>query len=439
MSWPIRAETAPVEARVVGLLLAVLLAPAALAQTPTRDQPFPRIDGARQWGPFLVDLDLVIENIGYDDNVFLVAPDDPRDKESAWVVNLGPQIALQTQFGPRVALTIEDQLRGQFFFGVDNLNSLDNTFEPQLDILLGRLLFTTAGRTSTTQTRPSNEFDQRSTRKENLLEQTARLFIGARTDLAVTVGEQELRFEDPDDDQLFSVDPDGDGVISRVTIGEAFDRDRTRWTAELGWRPRGKTRFFAEYEFTEYDFVSDFVSRDSEDTRWLVGMEFRPDARVSGRIAVGRAELENTAENLENPPEPFEGTVAEAEVVYRPSRRARVLLGWEQDVRFSNFDRNFYFESQRYQVELEWFLASRWGLQAGTERRELSWPEPTTVSRPVGLLREDEIDNTYGGILYQFSSGLTLGIRAGRRERTSNLRSANDEQNYVQTTGSVRF
>jgi hypothetical protein len=429
------------------LVVWVSAAGVLVAQTPTPERPFPVLQDARQWGPFLVDLGFVIDNIGYDDNVFLVSPDDPRGQEEAWIVRMGPEVEVQTQFGPRIALTIYDKLSGELFFGVDGLDHWDNSVEPRLDVFLGQLLSTTEGRWSTVRQRPSSEFDERARRDETYLQQTLRLFVGGKTDVAVTGSLQELRYDDPDQDQRFFIDPDGDGTFVNeargVTIGEAFDRDRTEIGAEIGWRPRGRTRLFVEWRFREYEFLFEESLRDSEDERVFVGLEFRPDAAISGKISFGKATLENVEESLEDKPAPFEGTVSETQVTLRPTERARLRLIYEQDARFSNFDRNFYYESRERAAEFDWFLGRRWGLQGGYEREELEWPEPTTVSRDasgnVGFLRADTIERWYGGVLFRFTSGFVLGVRYGYRDRTSNLPPANDEQTFVTTTGSVNF
>lgn len=433
-------------ARRLAVLALVLLGwgGAAFAQTPTRDDPFPRIEGGRRWGPFLVDLSFRIDNIGYDDNVFLVEPDDPN-RETAYVVQLGPEIRAQTQFGPRVALTIHDKLSGEVFFGVDGINAINNELDGQLDIALGALLLTSKGRTDTTRQRPSSEVDERVRRDLLSFEQTARFFLSSSTDISATFLRDEIEYTDPDQDQRYFIDPDGDGTVvdaDGVSIGEALDYTKDEVRGEIGFRPMGRARLFLVYTYREFDF-SEVAQRDSEETRYAGGIEFRPAARLSGRLVLGQATLENTEPGLESKPEPYDDLYGDVRLTYRPTGRARATARYERDAQFSTFERNFYFENELASLELEWYLGSRWGVQAGGTRRKLDWPEPTTISRnengETGFLRSDQIDDVYGGLLFSFRSGLTLGLRFGRRERDSNLISARDEQNYVQTTGSITF
>ncbi|GAB4371074.1 MAG: hypothetical protein Kow0062_06330 [Acidobacteriota bacterium] len=428
------------------VLLLVAAAGGALAQTPTRDRPFPEIDGARRWGPFLVDLDFLIENVGYDDNVFLVPADDPN-RRTAWTARVGPEIRAQSHFGRRIVLTLHDKLVREVFFGVDGIDANNNEFDGRLDVLLGPVLLSTEGSWATTRQRPLSELDQRVRLRRTAARQTAYLFLGGRTDLVASAEVERLRYSDPDLGARFFVDPDGDGTVlggnQGVTIGTALDRDRIELAGELGWRPRGRTRLFARWESRDHDFLSDAVQRDSEDRRLSVGLEFRPQASISGRVAVGRARLENVDDTLANKPAPYDGTVVQGRLVLRPTGRGRITLLGERDVRFSTFERNLYYVLDRRSIAVDWFLGRWLGVQFGADRRDLNWPERTTVARDAagrtGFLREDRIDDVYGGFLIQLRSGLMLGLRFGRRVRESNLPAADDEQNYWSTTGSFRF
>ncbi len=429
----------------VGCLL-LLAGSVAIAQTPTRDRPFPEIDGARSWGPFLVDLDFLIENIGFDNNVFLTPPDDPN-RVGAWTVKLGGEVRAQSHFGRRVVLTLHDKLLREMFFGVDGIDANNNEFESRLDVMLGPVLLSTEGSWSTTRQRPLSELDQRLRVRQTEIGETAYLFLGGKTDLVASAKLATLRYSDPDLDARYFIDPDGDGTTlggpNGVDIGTAYNYDRTELAGELGWRPRGRTRLFVRYQTRDYDFLADEAQRDSRDRRVTVGFEFRPQASISGRIAFGRARLENTDPTLSNKPTPFDGTVALGRVTLLPTGRIRITLRGERDVRFSTFERNLYYELERRAIDVEWFIGRWLGLQAGIGRRDLVWPEPTTITRDangnVGFLREDRIDDVYGGFLVQLRSGFLFGLRVGRRTRTSNVPFADDEQTYVSTTGSFRF
>jgi hypothetical protein len=196
----------------LALVLPVLLSTAlsvALGQTPTRNRPFPEVRGARRWGPFLVDPGFVIDNIGYDDNIYLVSKDYDKP-ETDFVVRLGPEVTAQTHFGRRVALTIYDKLSGEVFLRHSNLNHADNDLKTQFDVFLNRVLLTTKVRWWTYRQRPNSEIDERTRRDSRDFRQGIRLFASEKIDFYGEVRANRIRYTDPD--YLYRVDPDGDGT-----------------------------------------------------------------------------------------------------------------------------------------------------------------------------------------------------------------------------------
>lgn len=431
-------RTGTLSTGVLALLALTLLAtPPAQAQTPPLDDPFPRLEDPVQWGPFLVSRSFSIDNIGYDNNVFLVSEEEDRPKESDFVVRLGPEIQAQLEFGSRMALTLRDKLTGEFWAEFSDLNSFSNDFEAQYDLLLGRVLLTSEGRWNSSFGRARSESDERTRLRRTNLRQRLIWYTTAKTDVTVSYASLATRYSD--EETQFRVDPDGDGTAELVDIGTALNRDTDEVTAEIGWRPRNRTRFLVGYSEREQDFVVDTEGRDAEETRVYVGAQFRPTAYVSGRIEIGRAELETTEQSPVFDYAPYEGTYSDTRVVYRPTGASRFTVQYGQEARFSTYDRNLYYEDTERSIGMEVYLGRWFGVQAGYSLRDLEYPEENTVSEPIGERREDTIDDAYGGLLFRLPRGLQVGIRVGRRVRDSNVRFARDEQNYLETSGSFRF
>jgi hypothetical protein len=419
------------------LICNTLASSPSLAQVPTRDEPFPQIREARRWGPFYVSRSFAIDNIGYDNNVFLVGEEEDRPTESDFVVRLGPEIQAQLKLGHRMALTLRDKLTGEFWAEFTELNSISNDFEGQYDVLLGPVLLTSQGRWNTSFGRARSESDERTRRRSTNLEQRLIWFITPKTDITVTYEARNIRYSD--EESSFLVDPDGDGTAERVDIETALNRDTDETRAELGWRPRNRTRFMIGYSSRDQDFLSDQAGRDADETRVYVGAEFRPSAYISGRVEIGRAELKSTDAATGFDYEPYEGTYSDTSLVYRPTGSTRISLGYEQEARFSTYDRNLYYEFTDQSLSVETYLGNWFGVQGGYSRRDLEYPEPNSISQPLGERREDTIDRYYGGLLFRLPRGLELGIRVGRRIRDSNVPFVRDEQNFLETSGSFRF
>ena len=414
-------------------LAALLFSGSSSAQTPTRDKPFPELLDARRWGPVLVDPSWRIQNIGYDGNVFLVPDSVP--KETDWFIRTGPDLRGQLRFGRHMALTFHDEFIWELYASHSDLNQTSNDFDGQYDLLLGPVLLTTKGRWASTFGRPNNELDQRTRLDRTEIGETARFFIGSRTDLSTTFSVERMRYNDPD--YLVSIDPGGTGDIILLPIDNALNRDRKRWSTEWGWRPRGRTRLFAKYAILKDDFISDVRGRDVEERRQTLGVEFVPNAFLSGRFEFGKSKLENLDKRFDFTP--YNGTVSDTKLVYRPTGSTRVTADYERNVKFSTYENNLYFRETLTGLHLESYLGNNWGFQLGGNIRQLDYPEKNTITRPIGEKRSDEITDYFGGILLRLSGGVNFSLRIGRRVRTSNVKFAEDNQTYFSTSSSYRF
>jgi hypothetical protein len=381
----------------------------------------------------MVDLGFALENFGYDDNIFLASTSSGVPQEGDWILRVAPSLRAQTTFGKNVALTFRDKATGEVFFSFSELNHLDNEIEGQLDILLGPLLLTTRGRYASQEWRPNSEVTSRVKQRDALVAQGARLFLGPRTDLFGEYSQSKYLYEDPG--TLYGIDDDFDGTLEYVSIGVVLDRTQTRLRGELGWRATSATRMFLRAEKTDADFED--RTRDSEDRRFALGFEFSPTSRLSGRLLVGLARLTEASE--ERNLEPYEGPIAETELVYRPTGASRIKLRWDRQLYFSTFENNLYYVSITKGLSVDWYFGTAWGLQGSYALTDADYPETGILPGEIGIKRSDQITEWYAGVLYRTRSGIEFGLRYGHRVRESNYPGIDDDQRYLTTTGSYAF
>ena len=463
-------------ARAAALVLLALasLAPAALAQVPTREEPFPLLFSPRRWGPLLVQPQLVLESIGYEGNVYLTAPSEVSKQEpvSSFYARAGADLTGQIQFGPNVALTLHDRAIGELYSRseLSSLNHLDNQADAQLDVLLGPTLLTMGWEYSSIQDTPTydaedNLPDQQTRIRTNIPKIGLRLFLSPLWDVSASTREVRTRYSNQERFYTVLVPENGnpDVVLAApVLVDQALDRDRLSARGELGWRPRGTIRFYLAYERGDIDFASDQLTgefsgveydpipapRDATDRRWLFGINFNPLARLSGSLEIGMATVEPL--DPDSGYKPFEGPVGVGTLTWRPSGATRVTFSYERDVTVSIFENNLYFESTARNLDLEYFFGRRWGVQGGFGRDRLFYPEesPQTVRYPdgttgqgfdPGVRRQDTIDDVYVGVMTRIVGNFQIGLRYGVRDRTSNDPFAEDRQPYLVTTGSLVY
>lgn len=415
-----------------------LAAAPGVAATPTPDRWFPEMRDATRWGPFLVDPSFSLDNLGYDGNIFL-APRDPKRRaelgvelKSDYIVRLGPEVTAQTRVSERIVVTLHDKAAYEAFLDTSSLNSLSNVFDAQVDVLFGPLLLTSKGAAQNTKWRPNSEQRARVRQRSETLEQTARLFVGPFTDAAAWVRRDTFQFTNPD--QLFYGDTDFDGSL---TIGQKLDRTTDTFGAEVGWRPGAAVRLFGRYTRSEATFKFSALRRDSEEKRRMVGVEFRSTTRLTGSAMVGRARLTNKDANTTYIP--FDGTVWQAELAYRPTGTTRLQGRYERQLQYSTYQSNLYFRDIHRAISFETYLGSFWGITAGWDRRTAAYPNPVSILDLVDVLRVDETKDVFAGILLRFRGGLEMTVRAGHRTRDSIDPFAEDDSRYVSTSGNLRF
>ncbi|MEN6524881.1 MAG: outer membrane beta-barrel protein [Candidatus Polarisedimenticolia bacterium] len=404
---------------------------AAGAQTPTRDAPFPELLGTRRWGPFLVVPRFTLDNIGYDDNVFLYSQADPRPKETDYILRMGPEVRAQMPIGHRLALTIHDKLAGEVFARHSSLNHADNNFDGQFDALIGPALFTVGGTWNSYRWRPSSEIVERVRENDVRVWQTARLFLSPRTDVSFTASTTRYRYNSELPYYLLVGDE-----WTQATIDEALDRDQKDRTAEVGWRIRPRTRLFAQYLDRDSDFrhMVGGESRNATERRRALGVEFSASSKLSGRLLAGTSKLEPKDASLGL--RPFDGTVVSSELRYRPNGWTRFTATAERAPVFSVFERNLYYVDTYRGVGVDMYLGAFWGVQGGYSLRDSKYPE---VSPTIHAPRDDRTKDSYVGALFRLKNGFEIGLRVGRRKRDSNLPTAVDDQRYVTTSGTYAF
>jgi hypothetical protein len=433
-----------------GLLgLCALLAAAlpSAAQTPTRAKPFPQLRGARQWGPFLVDLQFSIDNIGYDDNIYQ-APEDQSDlppelrvpEERDYTVRAGPEITAQIALGPRVVLTLHDKAAGEVYFSHSDLNSISNVLDAQFDILAGPVLLTSKGTWQTSYWRPTSEINRR-VRQETLgFTQTARYFVTPAVDLVAGFRKEDFTFTNPDLLAGFYFDLDFDGTVDEdeiLSIGQALDRTMDEVSGEIGWRTNSRLRWFVRYLDRDATFDYQSLGHDSNEKRRIVGIEFSDLGRISGRLAIGRSQVENNDPN--SPYVPYDGGVSETQLVYKPTGATRFKANYDRNLVFSTYQNNLYYRETKYGLSLDSYLGAAWGVTAGGTIWVNAYPQPGTSGSLVGEKRRDEITDYFGGLLFRAKGGFEIGLRVGRRARDSNEPTAVARRSYITTTGSYVF
>lgn len=174
----------------------------------------------------------------------------------------------------------------------------------------------------------------------------------------------------------------------------------------------------------EYSFSQDGpATRDSLETKFLVGAQWQSTASTSGYAKIGYQDKDFDAAGREN----FAGTTWQAGIVWEPLERATFILDSQNEARETNGDGDFI---RRKDLSLQWRhewlqrLRTQAGIAVGTDDYE-------------GSGRTDDIQNLNFAVIYEFRRWLTFDLGYTYSERDSNQDVIDYDQNIYRLTAKV--
>lgn len=196
------------------------------------------------------------------------------------------------------------------------------------------------------------------------------------------------------------------------------DRDDQSFAARLFGRVSPKTRLFVEASTKDISYDNRPLAGarlDNDEQALSVGAEWEATARTTGRVKVGRTDKEFDAASRGD----TEFTSWEAEVSWMPRTYSEFVLSWSNQPRETNGTGNF-IESE--DLQLVWTHG---------------WSDRLTTNLTMGLgddefdnnPREDEREFLSAGVEYDFRRWVSVNAAYSYKERDSNIRVFQWDQN----------
>ncbi|MDO6559180.1 outer membrane beta-barrel protein [Paraglaciecola chathamensis] len=174
----------------------------------------------------------------------------------------------------------------------------------------------------------------------------------------------------------------------------------------------------------EYSFTQDgSATRDSIETRYLLGAQWQSTASTSGYAKIGYQDKDFDAAGRES----FAGTTWQAGIVWEPLERTTFILDSQNEARETNGDGDFI---RRKDLSLQWRhewlqrLRTQAGIAVGTDDYE-------------GSGRTDDIQDLNFAVIYEFRRWLTFNLGYTYSERDSNQDVIDYDQNIYRLTAKV--
>jgi len=369
-------------------------------------------------GPFRIYPAIQFRNIGYDDNVYYQREED--DPASDFTGTIAPEIKAYFLFRNYLILSLTENPEYVYYFKQKRERSLNNTFCPELKILLfNRFVISGNYSHSERRYRATSEFDVRANEKTighraSFFYETAR-----ETSFGFSGSIRTIRYEDI---TLLG---------EEIYLARALNREEQNGSFEFYYRVFSESLFFLRGGYTEYKF--EYVQshwRNAHSYQVYSGIRFPLLGRATGTLSLGYKKLIPVEEGREG----FSGLVGDTSLYFRLFRFG-FRIKYERDCRFSYWTNNIFFKEDRYGGGISLYLTKFLRLDYDFYYGENNYPVAMTVQMPSGsyeeLKRKDIHRIQTIGFVFRVIKNTGIGLMVNFWERESNYYWANRDRTFV--------
>ncbi len=376
------------------LVLAVLAAASAAGgqdhQTFEQDLALVRNTQLLRVGPLRFQPRFLIQDLGYDDNVYYARQETPvKDYSGLFALDLRGYLLL----GRSLILTFVETPEVKLYARQKDLRTFSNNISARAKlrlfnalVLSGRYLYNNHFR------RAYSEFEQQVRDIRKGYEGSLFLETSRGSSMGFIGSVDDYRYEN---------------VSSPETISWAMTINRRETTGafELNLPVFSRSLAFARAGYTKYDFqFAESAWRDSHAEQVTAGMRFPLTGRARGSLAFGFKRFTPRDRSRKG----FEGLTANSDIDLRTGRlrwRLRLL----RDNRFSYWESALYYVDDEAAAGVSFYLTRFLRLDYDFSAGRLDYPEPFAITLPdIGPVFIDRLDRTR---LHSFGLSVRL-IRA---------------------------
>lgn len=357
-------------------------------------------------GPFYFTPSLSIDNIGYDNNVFL----DPesREPQSDFVISMTPRVRAALPIASRALVTFDLAPRGEYYRTLANARAFAPHGSTRAEVFFPRFDLIGAAGIDAGRRRPNFEIERRVNYTNTRLEAGVRYRFRSRMSFELGVLRTSASFED----ELFEgVNLDDSLTSHDVGVRFGITRRITPKTSVTLAADRSRSHFPA--------------SPEKEGTRLSIvpGLTFTPNALIAGTLNVGV--LKFTPEHEALPA--FTGLVADADLSYTFREATRLTVRWRRNLNYSFQPLQPYYVLSALGASLRRQVVGRIDVIASFDQSESSYRMLLDAPAVAALDGRVDITRSYAGDLgFRLNRESRIGFRVATTTRTSNRLSDRD-------------
>jgi hypothetical protein len=388
--------------RAVLLALFLIGGPAAVSAQPAPDK------ARAQVGPFSLNPQLILRDVGTDSNVFNEAADPKQD----FTATVGAKLDVTARLS-RLHGTYTSFYEYMYFRQYTTERGSNRGAEGRADVLLGRLRpYLAAGITSAND-RPTAEIDERAHRQQTHVAGGLSVAPFSRTTLNVGYRRSNVDYADEERFRGVSLADELNGRADSITYG--VDVELSPLTSVSLHGEQIQERFESSPE------------RDADSYRAGITATLQPLALISGRASIGVRAYRPLSSLVRE----FTGLTAAVAVGYSLRSETRLNLTVDRDLRYSFEQLTPFYVSTGGRLTLTQRVIGSVDAQAFGGLERIAYEARLDAAVPSD---RDRVRTLGGGIGYRVGDGARLALNFDHTERSSPARDRQYARRRLYTT-----
>jgi hypothetical protein len=305
---------------------------------------------------------LLLKELGIDGNVF----NEAGDRKSDLTFTLAPKTDLWVPVGRRALLqgTATTDLVWYREYAAER--SIDPRFTTRGELYLHRVTLFGEGTYLSTRQKPNNEIDVRLRRVENKVTTGVEIALAPALSFEVAGYKSDRRY-------------DSDSQFDGTSLQHTLNQERTGLELATRRRLTPLMSVSVRYEALRDRFTYS-PTRDSRSYAVLPGVDFKPQALVSGSAYVGYRRFTPDVPSVL--PE-FRGLIARLSLSYTLLGATTFGVGYNRDLTYSYLELQPFFVDSSVGLSVRRAIGSRFDLLVSTDRHEYGYHDAIGDGRPA--------------------------------------------------------
>ena len=368
-------------------------------------------------GPFRVKTVFILNDAGYDSNVYRM-PDHPVKDYS---FTAGPALTFYLPIQKKVVFSIYESPRYVYFFETKQERTWNNSLLGRIQFALNRVFLSAEAGFAVSREIWSTEIDIRPQRRAAAASASILWQPSKKTSFSLEARESQFKYEDLS--------------YREVNLPVTLNHSEQYLDATAFYQISYRFRARIEAEYGRFVFDNPANPRNSESRSIFGGFDFGPGGIVEGRVRLGLKYFRASGTESGD----YRGLVGDSTVGIRLGSMIRLRASYVRDVRFSMWAGYVYFIENTAGAGVSIYLSRNIRLDYDYNLGDFKYPRISGDGLGLIRSRNDQVQVHRAGIYLRIQKNIGLGIIANLWRRNSTEDWLKSERTFIGTNLTYDF